>query len=418
MNKGSCLVPWFERSDTCPTCRQTVKGTHDNHFTISSLATFLSTFPDRTRDADELKLLELVYKPGQKVIPNHPQSLNSTILTSQINITNTYSDEDEEQEAEEEDEDDGITWTPCPCCVSPNPHNFVCPDPIPSPDPVRGPVRSDVYFYRSHLRCQICPNIFPTAWKPGWKCENCTVVNCGNLFQCHLEGALKPVKDQAAKLAETCMEGLVTIYSGHVVPANYINSTELALFNAWRTTNNVAWRDIGIKICNFLLAKNGNMISFSAKQLRPEDFTCYQCILPVLKSNFISWWIHERESTGYVDNRAKCWYGRGCRTQAHNPGHAARLIHACDEIPAGRRRNDAPARDGAAVGIGASGDGVLGGGELMVAVVAVAGAGDGDGGNDIGNGGGNPGGGGVTDDGGAGGGGGGNGGDIGGVSGE
>lgn len=215
------------------------------------------------------------------------------------------------------------------------------------------------------------------------------------------------------------MEGLVTIYSGHVVPANYINSTELALFNAWRTTNNVAWRDIGIKICNFLLAKNGNMISFSAKQLRPEDFTCYQCILPVLKSNFISWWIHERESTGYVDNRAKCWYGRGCRTQAHNPGHAARLIHACDEIPAGRRRNDAPARDGgAAVGIGASGDGVLGGGELMVAAVAVAGAGGGDGGNDIGNGGGNPGGGGVTDDGGAGGGGGGDGGDGGGGSGE
>lgn len=72
VNKGSCLVPWFERSDTCPTCRQTVKGTHDNHFTISSLETFLSTFPDRKRDADELKLLELIYKPGQKVIPNPP----------------------------------------------------------------------------------------------------------------------------------------------------------------------------------------------------------------------------------------------------------------------------------------------------------------------------------------------------------
>lgn len=93
----------------------------------------------------------------------------------------------------------------------------------------------------------------------------------------------------------------------------------------------------------------------------------------------------------------------------HNPDHAARLIHACDEIPAGRRRNDAPARDGAtAVG----GYGVPGGGEIMVAAVAVAGVGDGDGGNDGGNGGGNPGGG-VTDDGGAGGGGGGNGGGAG-----
>lgn len=23
VNEGSCLVPWFQRSDTCPTCRQT-----------------------------------------------------------------------------------------------------------------------------------------------------------------------------------------------------------------------------------------------------------------------------------------------------------------------------------------------------------------------------------------------------------
>lgn len=391
VNGGSCLVPWFERSDTCPTCRRIVKGTHDNHATASLIETLLNIFPDRKRDADELKELELIYRPGQKV-NSHSSLLNSTILTSQINITNTYSDEDEQEQDEDEEEDDGITWTPCPCCVSPNPHNFICPDPIPFPDPVRGPVRSDVYSYRSHLRCQVCPNVFPTAWKTGWKCENCANVNCGNLFQCSVEGALQPVKDQAAKLADTYMEGLVTSYfAGLVVPAHYINTTELALFSAWKVTNNVTWRDIGVRICDFLLAKNGNMIPFSPKQLRPEDFTCYLCMLPVLKCNFVSWWIHERESTGYVDNRVKCWYGRGCRTQVHNPEHAARLVHACDETPAGRRRNDAPPRGGGVVvGVGALGDGAFGGG-VMAAAVAEVGAMGGYGGveaDDGGNGGG------------------------------
>lgn len=69
VNEGSCLVPWFQRSDTCPTCRQTVRGTTDSHFTISTIETFLSRFPDKKRDPDELKELELVYRPGQKVLP-------------------------------------------------------------------------------------------------------------------------------------------------------------------------------------------------------------------------------------------------------------------------------------------------------------------------------------------------------------
>lgn len=190
------------------------------------------------------------------------------------------------------------------------------------------------------------------------------------------------------------METLVATYAASrlIPPLHYINTTELALFNAWRTTNNVTWHDVGLKICNFLLAKHGNMIPFSGKQLRPEDFTCQTCMLAVLRDNFVSWWIHERESTGFVDNRVKCWHGRGCRTQVHNHQHAVKLIHACHETPAASRQNNAPPRDGGmAAGPEALGDILFGGGGVMSAAVIVAGAEDGDAG---------PAGGGAVNDGG------------------
>lgn len=201
-----------------------------------------------------------------------------------------------------------------------------------------------------------------------------------------MEGVLKPIADQAVNLAGLYMDALVTTYFlGHQVPHNYLNSTELTLFNAWRTTSNVTWHDIGMKIFAFLLATHGGVIPFPAKQLRPEDFTCQSCMLWVLNKNFVSWWIHERESTGYVDNRVKCWYGRGCRTQVHNPEHAARLIHACDEVPAASRQNGAPPRGGRMAVVSGDGveggGGVVGGGVLAAVMLGVGtgGAGDGEG---------------------------------------
>lgn len=220
-----------------------------------------------------------------------------------------------------------------------------------------------------------------------------------------MEDILKPVADQAANLTSIYKEGLVENYfHGHQAPHNYLNNTEFTLFNAWRMTSNVTWRDIGMKIFTYLLAKHGNVIPFQAKQLRPEDFTCQPCMLWVLRKHFVSWWIHERESTGYVDNRVKCWYGRECRTQAHNSEHAARLIHACDEVPAARRRNGVPPRGGGMALV--PGDGVLGGGIIGAAVI-ISGVGNGGGGGADDGGGGD----GVADDGGAGGGDGGGGGD-------
>jgi len=55
---------------------------------------------------------------------------------------------------------------------------------------------------------------------------------------------------------------------------------------------------------------------------------CVEYVSGVLKSQFDWWWVRERAKSLLLDpaviNLPNCWYGRECRTQAHNPSHAAR----------------------------------------------------------------------------------------------
>ena len=58
----------------------------------------------------------------------------------------------------------------------------------------------------------------------------------------------------------------------------------------------------------------------------------------------MDWWICEKHRSDVVDQRDNCWYGKNCRTQNHNPDHAARLSHSCHETPAAERVNRHPRR--------------------------------------------------------------------------
>ena len=46
----------------------------------------------------------------------------------------------------------------------------------------------------------------------------------------------------------------------------------------------------------------------------------------MMRANFMNWWIYEKEAAG-VDARTKCWYGTGCRTQAHSNEHATKSVY-------------------------------------------------------------------------------------------
>lgn len=100
--------------------------------------------------------------------------------------------------------------------------------------------------------------------------------------------------------------------------------------------------DIGEKVYNYLLRKHGDAIPATNRLVRSTDYVCQNCVTGPVQNNFLNWWCAEKESEGYTDARSKCWYGKACRTQFHNLEHAAKLSHACDEVPVHERRNTAP----------------------------------------------------------------------------
>ncbi|KAI5838947.1 hypothetical protein DFP73DRAFT_242268 [Morchella snyderi] len=316
---GSCLVPWLERINTCPTCRRVVKKIGDNHSTAALIETLLTRFPDKRRDAAELKELEKVYKPGQKVY---------------IEEASPDDDDDDDHHSDSDDDrdDSHIAWPPCPCCVPGNPYGHTCPDPIPATDP---PHRVDTYSYRNHVHCQQCPNTIPTTWKSGYKCESCGTLNCGALFGCTLPGVLAPPAAQVYHIAPPD-------------PAFHNNRTERHHFESWRGATQTSYLQIAQMIYEWVVAGNGGEFPALRRSVGTDAYVCRGCVAPVLQARFMAWWCAERVKL-YVDSRDKCWYGWGCRTQFHNSDHARKLQHCCPVVPEAERRAPRARGDGAVI---------------------------------------------------------------------
>lgn len=300
---GSCLVLWFERRNTCPTCRRVIKKIGDDHSTAQLIEDLLSRFPEKRRDPEELKELEKVYRPGQAV---HIEESDP-------------GDEDEDGNHTDEDEDPQIEWPPCPCCAPNNPHGFQCPEPIPATDP---PYRADVYIYRNHVTCPNCPNTIPTDWKPSWRCLTCGTVSCSALFNCASPGILG--------LPETH----ITNFSIAPHMIFHGNQVEMRRFEDWRASTNTTYPEVSRHIYNWLLGRNGGQFPILGRMVAPDAYVCGNCTRSALVDNAMAWWIGEKP---LADNRQKCWYGWGCRTQFHNQSHAERLQHCCPETPVAER---------------------------------------------------------------------------------
>ncbi|CAE7227574.1 unnamed protein product [Rhizoctonia solani] len=96
------------------------------------------------------------------------------------------------------------------------------------------------------------------------------------------------------------------------------------------------------------------------------DYFCSVCIESTVRNGFAESWRRKKENgevplpgthtfsslqlgltqrLAQAANLPDCWYGRECRTQGHNAGHAARLNHDCDPRPAGQAQQAPPAPD-------------------------------------------------------------------------
>ncbi|KAF8422914.1 hypothetical protein EV426DRAFT_669739 [Tirmania nivea] len=319
---GSCLVSWLKRSSVCPNCRTRVIAIKDDHRTNNLLEMYLKLHPEKARTEEDIVERDKIYKPGDVV----------TITRA----ADDYSD-DEGNEEDEEDEDELVVrMLPCDYCYPPEPlqNGLACEHPIPPPP---APVDGIEYIegIEHHSSCNVCMRTMPR--REGMACESCNFNWCGSLFVCTRQDVLRKFEDMRP----------TPFIGGWAAQFNLFgaNDAERAIYDHWAQVSQLQNSDIVDRFKEWFLEEAAK-VDFvpGIPIMRPTSQTvlCEICFLHWMRICFMNWWITEKEKSGVVDNRPKCWYGKNCRTQRHNPDHAARLNHACHEIPLEERRVPLP----------------------------------------------------------------------------
>ncbi|KAL7271164.1 hypothetical protein RUND412_006103 [Rhizina undulata] len=292
---GSCIVQWLKESDTCPTCRRRVTSTKDSAKTTTSLEYFYNAYPARKFSDEEIAEKEAIYKPGQE-----------------ITIIEHYSDGDDEYD-EEGDEawfadnmDNRISWQQCLWCESPNEEGFICPEPIPPENPETGPIRSDSFVFRGHVKCEQCERTIPTTWKDGWECRGCGDTWCGNFWNCE--------SSEDKKHLTLAKDQTVLFVSSPTAPANPIggNRMEEIRISQYIVANGITWDDVGKRVRDWLFEKHGSLpchyrSSRNNKEdyhFLPTDYICRGCMHHVFQDYLMRWWFSECEK---VDCKRMCY---------------------------------------------------------------------------------------------------------------
>ncbi|CAE6455247.1 hypothetical protein ACGC1H_004531 [Rhizoctonia solani] len=385
-----CLVGWWQRNDTCPLCKtRATSGRHSfqlqaivNHYD-SKRPPHKRAHTDNAGAGQEAGKAEIYpFGVAPPAVVNQPQDHDE----------DEHEDEgfDEDNEDEDNDEDDGdrnvlvggrIVF-PCPACRPGHPSGYTCPTPIPEPteavkdseaqdylngrraiiEPARGNARIPFaeglhnapgaehlftaelkaeinHACEEHVACFRCSSYLPRNW-PGRAqsiCKGCGIATCEVFDQlgCPLgmmNRFLTPFNEAGNR---TPPEILWERISGRH-PRFFANRTEYQRFLDRLAANNITVNSVAQELLRE--AGHGEM-----------DCFCSPCIASTLHHGFAENWRRKMENgevplPAQAPNLANCWYGRDCRTQSHNAGHAARLSHDCDPRPPNQAQQ-APAPD-------------------------------------------------------------------------
>ncbi|KAF8443636.1 hypothetical protein BGX38DRAFT_1199257 [Terfezia claveryi] len=313
---GSCLVPWLKRSSLCPNCRTSVTAIKDDHRTNNLLEMYLKLHPEKARTEEDEINLDKIYKPGNVV--------------KILRAADDYSDE-EGNDGDEDEEDPEDRMPPCDYCYPPEPleNGLACEHPIPPPP---APVDGIEYMegVEHHRSCSACMRTMPR--REGMACESCAYDWCGSLFECTRQNVLKRFEDIRPTPTIDGWAAYHNLFGS--------NGVERDIYNRWVQDSQLQDSDIVDRFKEWFLeeaAKVDYIAGVSIMRPTSQTTLCEACFLHWMNLGFKNWWINEKEKSGVVDNRPKCWYGVNCRTQGHNLDHATRLNHACHETPAEER---------------------------------------------------------------------------------
>ncbi|KAK6334726.1 hypothetical protein TWF718_010174 [Orbilia javanica] len=335
---GSCIVPWGRQHASCPSCRAKIIGCRDA-FALKPLVDMLvKEKPELGFSKEDVDEFQKVYKPGQTV------SFADRYIDSDDEEEEEGGDEDDDEE-EEEEEDDEVRypqrWQACPCCPQgENAHPlYTCSNPIVDGDRSYAWQRE----FKGHKKCNTCDsevpfNIQQDALRPAY-CGCCGAVYCGGIVGTCPED---PNSEFLHSMRATSLYARGPDY-GSLFNNNAFEQDSL---KRWieSDSNTHTWESLGNEMREWLFRKYPSGIPTFLVPVVPDSYVCKNCLPGIFDRHLTDFLISERERLGWTDIRSRCWYGRNCRTQRHNPDHCARLSHVWDEVPAEARREARPAR--------------------------------------------------------------------------
>ncbi|EFC43911.1 predicted protein [Naegleria gruberi] len=320
---SSCLSSWLNPSNNnsyfgqnmnCPTCRATIQEVRKNPTLNNLTETYLKTHPKQDREKEEKEEMD-----------KKDAYINKTdlVLYKRNNNNNDDSDSDsdddyhrrrrnrrDETSSDESDSDDDTPVRVCDECTNPNPiDNYQC-------------AAHALHNSCSTCNCRLAFRHHDTSLSPDRRqnCELCGMIYC-NLYKqvtntqspCYISGIHK-LKEHTSiiSLPSTCLNN---------------NQVERDILIDYIRTKNITVQDV-YNTC-MTKVESGTYTHPSYPNFTTDSRFCQSCAYKYFNELIYCYRaeIDSADLPATVTSRPTCWYGRDCRTQIHNRGHASRFNH-------------------------------------------------------------------------------------------
>ncbi|CAK77621.1 unnamed protein product (macronuclear) [Paramecium tetraurelia] len=337
---GACFSDWMAKSKTCPSCRKDVQSVNKNSMVNNVVERYLLMNPDKKRPAEEYKEMESknkikgdaivfnssdpipIVQPVTNVAPargrGRPAAQQQAPIVQQDIQTETHKQNHISDYSAEED--DGPVTKDCVTCIRsingyqcqrrsvPHLNCGNCASKMP---------KFDLNEKRLVFRCQLCENYFCTLYNK----------NCQQLSK----------KNPNARIERHAVPGNVDVQCFRQ------NQFELQAFLDYMKQKGLTTQDIFKYMLDNHISKGGfKYVEGKRTHKDPkrtidmlilnETPVCNQCFTLVWQQIVFRYRISIRDQMAdKIKNRGQCWFGINCNTMTHNPQHAEKLDHICEQ---------------------------------------------------------------------------------------
>ncbi|KZT52701.1 hypothetical protein CALCODRAFT_557927 [Calocera cornea HHB12733] len=400
-----CLTEWWKSHSTCPVCASPARFARRSFQLRAIVEKYLATRPSKRRAIDP---------------DDQPPALqNATPAEIKPRRTGEFDyDEDDDEDPDggfDDDDDGGAVWIPdnqrlvwpCFCCETGNDIGYECATKIPEPTqeekdaaaargganaalrperrdyhvPLTEVVRRGTPGAMDHAGCHSCNRYIPKHRQPEkdqcarcgfWSCTAYDAQGCAG----DVNWILKPRDDCIFPNIDNI--GAAVLFRNYWVQmperALALNNVEAQIFSQYMSTVPHTFASVFSDTCKAKLQvvedddSADDQMKANAKHTYGEEaHYCVGCRNQVVLQGLGDWWKNEWRTANLdpaIRAKPNCWYGYDCRTQMHNPGHARKLNHMCENTRGGQPVPGRPAAAAAAVPFAVLHGGIVANGPL------------------------------------------------------